>query len=38
MKNNKETDSLKGTLASVMMLGVFMLITWAAVYYLFLIR
>lgn len=37
--NEKENESsLKGTLASVLLLGAFIVVTWLAVFYLFLER
>jgi hypothetical protein len=43
MKTNKKTEiedssSLKGTLASVFFLGIFLVVTWVSVYFLFLDR
>lgn len=43
VKTNHKTEvedrsSLKGTLASVFFLGIFIIVTWASVYYLFLER
>ncbi|MET3292317.1 cytochrome c oxidase subunit 2A [Brevibacillus fluminis] len=37
-RNENETDSLKGTLVSVLLLGAFIVVTWLAVFYLFLER
>ncbi|WP_174733951.1 cytochrome c oxidase subunit 2A [Mesobacillus harenae] len=34
----EETNSLKGTLASVILLGFFIIFTWVGVYFLFLDR
>jgi hypothetical protein len=34
----EDKSSLKGTLASVLLLGVFIIITWVSVYYLFVER
>ncbi|PLR79610.1 cytochrome c oxidase subunit 2A [Bacillus canaveralius] len=34
----EDSSSLKGTLASVFLLGFFLIITWVSVYYLFLDR
>lgn len=43
LKNNTKTEiedssSLKGTLASVFLLGFFLIVTWVSVYFLFLDR
>jgi hypothetical protein len=43
LKTNKKTEiedssSLKGTLASVFFLGIFLVVTWVSVYFLFLDR
>jgi uncharacterized membrane protein YidH (DUF202 family) len=43
LKTNKKTEiedssSLKGTLASVFLLGIFLVVTWVSVYFLFLDR
>jgi len=43
VKTNHKTEvednsSLKGTLASVFFLGIFIIVTWVSVYYLFLER
>ncbi|MEH7176617.1 cytochrome c oxidase subunit 2A [Neobacillus vireti] len=43
LKTNKKTEiedssSLKGTLASVFLLGIFIVVTWISVYFLFLDR
>ncbi|PLR77200.1 cytochrome c oxidase subunit 2A [Bacillus sp. V3-13] len=34
----EDSSSLKGTLASVFLLGFFLIVTWVSVYYLFLDR
>jgi hypothetical protein len=34
----EDSSSLKGTLASVFFLGIFLVVTWASVYFLFLER
>ncbi|MEH7352737.1 cytochrome c oxidase subunit 2A [Neobacillus drentensis] len=34
----EDSSSLKGTLASVFLLGAFLIVTWAGVYYLFVDR
>jgi hypothetical protein len=34
----EDSSSLKGTLASVLLLGFFLVVTWASVYYLFVDR
>jgi hypothetical protein len=43
LKSNKkieveDSSSLKGTLASVFFLGIFLIVTWVSVYFLFLDR
>lgn len=38
VKANDEHSELKGTLASVFLLGFFLIFTWVSVYYLFLER
>ncbi|MFJ5715793.1 cytochrome c oxidase subunit 2A [Neobacillus sp. NPDC093127] len=43
LKTNQKTEmedrsSLKGTLASVFFLGIFIIVTWVSVYYLFVDR
>jgi hypothetical protein len=43
LKSNQKTEiedssSLKGTLASVFFLGIFIVVTWVSVYYLFVER
>ncbi|MFS0863327.1 cytochrome c oxidase subunit 2A [Fredinandcohnia sp. 179-A 10B2 NHS] len=38
MKTEDERTSLKGTLASVFLLGLFLLVTWLGVYFLFMDR
>nr|WP_254052706.1 cytochrome c oxidase subunit 2A [Bacillus sp. V59.32b] len=37
-KKEEKEDTLKGTLASVMILGVFLIVSWFSVYALFLSR
>lgn len=37
-KENEENSSLKGTLVSVLCLGLFIIITWVSVYFLFIER
>ncbi|SFA99247.1 MULTISPECIES: cytochrome c oxidase subunit 2A [unclassified Bacillus (in: firmicutes)] len=37
-KHSEENTSLKGTLASVFFLGLFLIVTWVSVYFLFLDR
>ncbi|MBA2870393.1 hypothetical protein HNQ85_000651 [Anoxybacillus calidus] len=38
VKMTKESPSLKGTLASVFLLGFFLMFTWISIYFLFLDR
>jgi hypothetical protein len=38
VKQEEESESLKGTMASVMFLGLFIIVTWLGVYFLFVDR